>query len=215
MARFVGVTPQAVQKWLSGGAEPRGKNLTLAAEFLCVSPAQLKFGGVDPIETAVRMAQKDALQAYSMDELEAAPAIVGGQRLIPIVGRVEAGPDGLLHVDDYNFDHPDGYLLWYTTCTEAYALRIRGESMSPRYLPGEFVGVDPCAQVLPSDEVIVLLHDGRRMIKRLLWQRGDQACFESVNKAFQNIILDMSEIGGMHLVLGHVPKSAFRQNTEH
>ena len=45
MARFVGVSPQAVQKWIAELSEPRGKNLTLAAEFLGVSPAYLQFGG--------------------------------------------------------------------------------------------------------------------------------------------------------------------------
>lgn len=44
MARFIGVTPQAVQKWIAGEAEPRGKNLELAAQFLGVTPAMLKFG---------------------------------------------------------------------------------------------------------------------------------------------------------------------------
>jgi len=101
-------------------------------------------------------------------------------------------------------------MAWYTSCVEAYALRVRGESMSPRYLPGEFVGVDPCAEVLPSDEVIVLMHDGRRMIKRLLWVRDKQACFESVNKDFPNIVIDCEDILKMHLVLGHIPKAAFR-----
>ncbi len=101
-------------------------------------------------------------------------------------------------------------MFWYTSCVQSYALRVRGESMSPRYLPGEFVGVDPCAEVLPSDEVIVQLEDGRRMIKRLLWIRDDQACFESVNKDHPNIIIDCDEIQVMHLVLGHIPKAAFR-----
>ncbi|WP_371767882.1 hypothetical protein [Massilia sp.] len=41
--------------------------------------------------------------------------------------------------------------------------------MSPRYLPGEFVEVDPCGRPQPSDEVTVLLKDGRRMIKRMMW----------------------------------------------
>lgn len=44
MARFIGVSPQAVQKWISGETEPRGKNLTKAAEFLGVSEVFLKFG---------------------------------------------------------------------------------------------------------------------------------------------------------------------------
>lgn len=46
MARFIGVTPQAVQKWMNGASEPRGKNLEMAAEYLGVTPAELKFGNV-------------------------------------------------------------------------------------------------------------------------------------------------------------------------
>jgi phage repressor protein C with HTH and peptisase S24 domain len=143
-------------------------------------------------------------------EVEDAPPINGALKRIPVVGRVQAGPDGLLHIDDFQPDHPDGFMLWWSTCANAYALRIRGESMSPRYLPGEFVGVDPCADVNPSDEVIVLLKNGQRMIKRLLWLRDEQACFESVNKNFQNIILDLEDVEGLHLVLGNIPKAAFR-----
>jgi phage repressor protein C with HTH and peptisase S24 domain len=44
MARYVGVTPQAVQKWMSGVTEPKGKNLQRAAEFLGVTPGVLLFG---------------------------------------------------------------------------------------------------------------------------------------------------------------------------
>jgi len=44
MARYVGVSPQAVQKWMNGANEPRGKNLQLAAEFLGVTPEVLLFG---------------------------------------------------------------------------------------------------------------------------------------------------------------------------
>lgn len=145
-------------------------------------------------------------------EVEDGPTVVGSPKKIPIVGRVQAGPDGLLHIDDYHAGHPDGYMLWWSSCENAYALRIRGESMSPRYLPGEFVGVDPCAEVLPSDEVIVMLKNGARLIKRLLWMRDEQACFESVNKNFQNIIIPLEELEKLHLVIGNIPKSAFRQD---
>lgn len=204
MARFVGVTPQAVQKWIAGAAEPRGRNLELAAEFLGVTPSALKFG-VD-----AGASHKPRAPTALPSELEDAPTIVATPRLIPVAGRVQAGADGFIHVDDYPAESPDGHMFWYTSCIEAYALRVRGESMSPRYLPGEFVGVDPCAEVLPSDEVIVQLADGRRMIKRLLWARDGQSCFESVNKDHANIVIDWEEIQAIHLVLGHIPKSAFR-----
>ncbi|OYO27903.1 S24 family peptidase [Janthinobacterium sp. PC23-8] len=142
------------------------------------------------------------------DDVEDAPTITGQIKGIPIVGRVQAGPDGTISIDDYGYS--DGHMMWYASSPDAYALRIRGESMSPRYLPGEIVGVDPSVEVQSNDEAIVILRDGRRMIKRLLWCRDGQACFESVNKDFPNIILDFEEIDKMHLVSGHIPKAAFR-----
>lgn len=205
----LGISHVNISDWENGRGMPEASRLPALAKRLEMTVSEL-MGDRLFLTLTAKPVTTDLSNV--IDELEDAPIIVGPQRLIPIVGRVEAGPDGLLHIDDFNRDSPDGYLLWFTTCTEAYALRIRGESMSPRYLPGEFVGVDPCAEVLPSDEVIVLLKDGRRMIKRLLWQRDDQACFESVNKAFQNIVLETSEIVALHLVLGRIPRSAFRQS---
>jgi phage repressor protein C with HTH and peptisase S24 domain len=43
MARYIGVKPQAVQKWLAGKSEPKGKNLKKAAEFLGMSEAELRY----------------------------------------------------------------------------------------------------------------------------------------------------------------------------
>jgi phage repressor protein C with HTH and peptisase S24 domain len=56
LARFVGVTPQAVQKWIAGDSEPRGQNLERAALFLGVTPAMLKFGTEsEPQETRLNI----------------------------------------------------------------------------------------------------------------------------------------------------------------
>lgn len=44
LARYSGVTPQAVSKWLKGMQFPRDKALDKAAEFLNVTPEYLKFG---------------------------------------------------------------------------------------------------------------------------------------------------------------------------
>lgn len=61
MARYIGVTPQAVQKWMSGITEPRGRNLELAAEYLGVTPAVLKFGGQEVKGNVVALHPEDPL----------------------------------------------------------------------------------------------------------------------------------------------------------
>lgn len=211
MARYVGVSPQAVQKWISGESQPRGENLRKASEFLGVPAPILQFGdaGRIPLVPPVIADRITALNERRRNDVEDAPEIVASPKKLPIVGKVQAGPDGLLSIDDYPVGQGDGYVSYWTRCESAYALRVRGESMSPRYMPGEFVGVDPCSEVLPSDEVIVLLNDGRRLIKRLLWMRDGQACFESINKDFQNITFELEDISALHLVLGNIPKRAF------
>lgn len=203
LARAAGVSDTAAGNWLKGDHGIDAPKARALASYLKVDALWLETGEGVPMPVP-------AVRGDAQSDVEDAPVIARKPQLIPVVGRVQAGTDGLLHIDDFSVDHPDGYLSWFATCADAYALRIRGESMSPRYLPGEFVGVDPCGEAQPSDEVIVLLKDGRRMIKRLLWIRDDQACFESVNKDHANIIIDCEEIDRMHLVLGHIPKAAFR-----
>lgn len=200
LATFCGVSQGLVAQWFSGLTKLGPKPLKAFAR------TQFSLDWI----TDGKLPKYRPIAPEAEADVEDGPAIVGTPRLIPVAGRVQAGADGLLHIDDYPPESPEGFMVWYTSCVEAYALRVRGESMSPRYLPGEFVGVDPCADVFPSDEVIVLFHDGRRMIKRLLWKRDEQACFESVNKDFPNIVVDVEEISALHLVLGHIPKSAFR-----
>lgn len=222
LARAAGVSDTAAGNWLKGDHGIDAPRARLLGRHLHVDPLWLETGEGTPMDpdqqpTAEDLqdldeAIRDSNLALDDDGVDDAPPIMRKPQMIPVVGRVQAGHDGLLHIDDASVEHPDGYLLWYASCPEAYALRIRGESMSPRYLPGEFAGVDPCAEVLPSDEVIVLLKDGRRMIKRLLWIRDDQACFESVNKDHPNIVIDCDDIDKMHLVTGHIQKSAFRPN---
>lgn len=209
LQKATGVPQPTVHRILTGeSADPRTATLQPLADYFEVTVAALRDRDLAAEAWSATANSRQQLG----DEFEEAPMITRKPQLIPVVGRVQAGDGGLLNIDDFNIEHPEGYLLWYATCPDAYALRIRGESMSPRYLPGEFAGVDPCSEVLPSDEVIVFLRDGRRMIKRLLWQRDGQACYESVNKDHPNIVLDCDEIEKMHRVTGHIDRSAFRQN---
>lgn len=212
LADKIGVSDSYAARMLYEEGKDGKKNIGEEMADRIVLAFNLDSGALDaPIDqTKPHAARAKPPGVTKQSDVEDAPAIVGALRKLQVVGRVQAGPDGLLHIDDFAPGHGDGYMLWWATCADAYALRIRGESMSPRYLPGEFVGVDPCSDVTPNDEVIVILKDDRRMIKRLLWQRDDQACFESVNKNFPNIVLDLEEIEQMHLVLGNIPKAAFR-----
>lgn len=59
LARYVGVTPQAVQQWVAeDGTSPRGKNLVKVAEFLGVSPGELQYGEQTPSDLSTLEARR-------------------------------------------------------------------------------------------------------------------------------------------------------------
>src|SRR5690606_4880837 len=58
---------------------------------------------------------------------------------LPLVGEVKGGPDGFLEELHYPVGHGEGTVEYPTADPVAYALRVRGDSMHPRYRAGEFV----------------------------------------------------------------------------
>lgn len=79
LARYVGVSPQAVQQWISGETSPRGKNLTKLAEFLGVTPARIQYGtenggSVRPKaeEVVARMLETDGWEVEALNKEAAA-----------------------------------------------------------------------------------------------------------------------------------------------
>lgn len=78
-------------------------------------------------------------------------------RMLPVLGEAVGGADGR-----YIFN---GSILDYVSCPpslenvpNAYAVFIDGESMSPRYMPGETVWVHPSKPARRGDDVIVQVH---------------------------------------------------------
>lgn len=59
-----------------------------------------------------------------------------------------------------------------TTDEHAFACRVVGDSMVPRYQPGEYALVEPSTVPDLEDDVLVRLASGETMLKRLLSRRG-------------------------------------------
>jgi SOS-response transcriptional repressor LexA len=133
LARFVGVSPQAVQQWIADETSPRGRNLERAADFLLVSPGELRFG---------QLAGRNV-----------APAALG-TRQIPLINSVQAGMWAEI-ADDYAPGDAGAWLLSDLELSEnAFALEIRGESMLPDFREGDRVIIDPAIAPHPGDFVV-------------------------------------------------------------
>ncbi len=76
--------------------------------------------------------------AHSVESNVASAPALAKPRTIPVVGNIKGGDDGYLEELDYPVGDGEGYVQFWTNDQSAYALRVRGESMHPRYRHGEF-----------------------------------------------------------------------------
>lgn len=131
--------------------------------------------------------------------VEAAPELKKSRK-VPITGSVRGGDDGYLVQDTV----PDGWVEYWTGDPQAYALRIKGDSMHPRYRAGEFVVVTPSIEASPGRDVVVKLFDGKCLLKQLNWIRDDEAQLLSINNDYAPMTIELSKIECISRVAGSV-----------
>ncbi|MBD9530435.1 S24 family peptidase [Comamonas sp. CMM01] len=121
-------------------------------------------------------------------------------RRVPVTGSVKGGDDGYL-VQDNGID---GWVDYWTTDPHAHALRIKGDSMHPRYRAGEFVIVTPSVEAQPGRDVVVKLTNGKCLLKQLNWMRDDEVQLLSINNGYAPMTIPRSEIETIARVAGSV-----------
>jgi len=132
-------------------------------------------------------------------------------RRIPLFGQTEAGPNGKFVMN--------GALVADVFCPpglenvpDAYAVRVYGTSMEPRYKAGETVWLNPQLPVRAGDDVVVQLkpeHDGDEMASYIkefrsrsskvlkLWQHNPE---EGEPK---ELVFDNDDVFSVHKVVHH------------
>lgn len=195
VAELLGITRQAVSMVESGATKSLGgANLVKAAEIFNVTPSEL-LHGVPSMRSVL---------------IKGVNAICD----IPIIGFVIATPDQDGFFDDMDFPTGvgEGYVPWATRDPNAYAVRVKGDSMQPRFRPGEIVVVEPGAATIPGDDVIIRTKAGRKMVKRLLFQRGQELTLGSVNDRHPLVTISLEEIESIHHIAGSVQRGTATQD---
>lgn len=181
MARYIGVTPQAVQKWMAGVTEPRGKNLEMAAEFLGVSPAHLKFGIQSDTAGAAVGHQSGAVEGLrpgSYMRVEGVDQDDPRLTIIPKVRlRLTAGLSGFeVEPEPYDGSSTTVPTSWIErkgfSRDKLIALPIRGESMEPTFHEGDLVIINTADTKPVSGGVYAVNYEGEPAIKRLTRDAG-------------------------------------------
>lgn len=122
---------------------------------------------------------------------------------VPVRGTAQGGPQGafVLTGDDIDYVRCPARLA---TAQGTYALFIEGDSMSPRYEPGELIFVSPRRPARIGDDVVIVRRDGDgeqcAYIKRLIRRGSDEVVAEQFNPPRQ-IRFPAGDIETIHLVL--------------
>jgi len=187
------------------------------AAFLDISAGQIS--EIDkkekPASLLLALQQKTDL---NLDWLETGegPMTVGGQNderppeafdiprptgKIPIISWAQAGPDGFF-LDSFPAGSGFGDINrpYDITDPNAYALIISGDSMIPKYEPGDVILVSPNMGVQTGDYAVVRLKDGTVAAKRVK-AKDDNYFLESVNPDYEPIRCKKDDLIFMHRIV--------------
>ncbi|PKA40413.1 Repressor protein C [Rhizobium sullae] len=167
IARELNITQQAVNNLFNGRAKSSAYWREIA-RMLAIEEQEMRqlmiASGRDPERNAklppsVTNSLKERVGVAEPPSARMAEVIPMSKpsKMIPVLGEVVGGDDG-----EYIFN---GQVQDYIACppslanvANAYAVWVDGESMSPRYRPGELVYVHPARPARRGDDVVVQVH---------------------------------------------------------
>ncbi len=142
------------------------------------------------------------------DEIEFVGFVPNG--MVKVVGEAFLGIDGAVDM----IEALEGWVQIYSDDKDAYALKVKGDSMWPRIQSGEYVVVEPNTVVRSGDEVFVRTVEGKNMVKILNKTRDGSYQFTSVNNTHPPITVDPREVEKMHYVAAIVKPTKFIDKCE-
>jgi phage repressor protein C with HTH and peptisase S24 domain len=171
----------------------RAFGLISAVELYRLVPtAAAAVAGVEPLAHEGERTGEDIFTDYRRDDI---PVIVEGHAT-PQPGLFWS-EDGSLRSDvvDERVSRPSGI-----SDPHAYAIRVHGDSMFPRFKPGERLIASPRQEVRDGDEVYVELLSGERLIKQARRTSGGWMLV-SYNPAYPPREVRREEVGAIHPII--------------
>lgn len=130
-------------------------------------------------------------------------------RRTPVVGTAKMGDEGYYEELQHPAGFGDGFVDGYSSDPNAYALRVKGDSMHPAIRHGSFVVVEPNGSPVAGEYVVIALRNGARMVKELILERTGEIVIESVNGNHRKTV-DRTDIEWIHPVAAVVLPSKWR-----
>ncbi|MGE0718771.1 MAG: XRE family transcriptional regulator [Alphaproteobacteria bacterium] len=194
LAEAVGVEQSSVAGWESDANGPARTRLPRIAQALESSVEWLTTGAGDA----------PSLRHRKPDPAPAAPvAATVDPDDLPVYGTAEGGPDGMIvQYEAIEFRPRPAPLIGVPG---AFGLYVVGESMLPRYEPGDLLLIHPTKPPRRGDYVLVVKassdHEHSAMVKRFERWTEDALEVEQLNP-HARIRIPRGELHGVHRIVG-------------
>jgi len=121
-------------------------------------------------------------------------------RLVPVINKVSAG-----YPRDFNdLDYPVGIADDYIRCPDlhdpnAFAVRVVGDSMEPRFRQGDIVVFSPAAEVHNGDDCFVRFAEPHETtFKRVFFEKRDKIRLQPRNAKYSPTTVEGKRINGLY-----------------
>ena len=128
------------------------------------------------------------------------PPAIGPRDLIPVRSAGRGGNEQEMYLQDGPIDYirrPPSL----AHVRDAYAIYMVGESMYPRFRPGQILHVNPFKPPQPGTGVVVTLKSGAVLIKEFVRQGAKTLSLRQYNPA-EDLAYPQSEVEALHTVVG-------------
>jgi len=142
---------------------------------------------------------KELLAQMGPDSKDGKSAMSAG-RLVPIINKVAAG-----YPTDFNdLDYPVGIADDYVRCPDlhdpnAFAVRVVGDSMEPRFHEGDIVIFSPALDVRNGDDCFVrftMPHE--TTFKRVFFERDNKVRLQPRNERYSPTVIEGNRVDGIY-----------------
>ena len=152
------------------------------------------------IDKKVSVKRFGALLARNKLGTEQSKSTLSAGRLVPVINKVSAG----YPADFDDMDYPVGIADDYIRCPDlhdpnAFAVRVVGDSMEPRFCEGDIVIFSPAAEVHNGDDCFVrfaMPHE--TTFKRVFFEAENKIRLQPRNEKYSPTIVDGKRINGLY-----------------
>jgi len=152
------------------------------------------------VDEKVDASRLSELLAQSDLNIEQDKLPLAAGRLVPVINKVAAG-----YPSDFNdLDYPVGIADDYIRCPDmhdpnAFAVRVVGDSMEPKFREGDIVIFSPAAEVHNGDDCFVrfaMPHE--TTFKRVFFESDNKIRLQPRNEKYSPTIVDGKRINGLY-----------------